>query len=247
MTKKFVLEVCTYSFQSCIIAEKAGAERVELCDNQYEGGTTPSYGVIRQARESIGIELYPIIRPRGGNFVYDEAELAVMKHDIEVCKELHCDGISTGVQLSNGAIDKEAMMKIVQWAYPMKVTCHRVFDFTPDPFKALEDLIQSGCIRILTSGQEILAVEGIDVISKLVKAAGGRISIMPGAGVRASNNEYLVRKSGASEFHTSAKKKSPDAANTIKSDLMYLGHHYIADEAEIKNIISIGNKMLKSK
>lgn len=245
MAGKFTLEVCTYNVQSCIIAEKAGAARVELCDNQHEGGTTPSYGVIKEARENISVALYPIIRPRGGNFVYDKHEMEAIKHDIQVCKDLRCDGISVGVHLASGEINKDAMRKIVDWAYPMKVTCHRVFDFTPDPFKALEDVIACDCERILTSGQEVLAVDGVDVIAKLVKSAGDRIIIMPGAGVRASNIEYLIRKSGATEFHTSARKKRPEGAIMRKSELMHLGHHYLTDESEVKDILSVGNKTLR--
>ncbi|MFT3825298.1 MAG: copper homeostasis protein CutC [Chitinophagaceae bacterium] len=151
---KAILEVCAFNIQSCIIAEKAGAYRVELCDNPVEGGTTPSYGTIKRTRERINIKLYPILRPRCGNYYYDEDELAIIEQDIAVCKDLGCDGISIGVQKIDGEIDIERLKRFVELAYPMGVTCNRAFDATPDPFKALEDIIAAGCERILTSGQK---------------------------------------------------------------------------------------------
>src|SRR5690349_4817117 len=123
-----LLEVCAFNIQSCLIAEKVGAARAELCDNPLEGGTTPSHGTIMQTREKISIDLYPIIRPRAGEYCYDDDEFAIMKKDILLCKELGCDGISTGIQLQNASIDKERLKRIVEWAYPMGVTCNRVFD-----------------------------------------------------------------------------------------------------------------------
>jgi copper homeostasis protein len=175
-----LLEVCAFNIQSAIIAQQTGAKRVELCDNPADGGTTPSYGTIKQTREKIGIALYPIIRPRGGNFFYDESAFAIIKQDILLCKQVGCDGISTGVHKQNGEIDTERLKRIVEWAYPMGVTCHRVFDATPDPLQALEDIITCGCERILTSGQKSAAPEGINMLAKLVQQADGRITIMPG-------------------------------------------------------------------
>jgi len=245
MAGKFVLEVCTYNPQSCIIAEKAGADRVELCDNQHEGGTTPSYGSIRHAREKISISLYPIIRPRAGNFFYDKDELEVMKKDIAVCKELGCNGVSTGVLLHNAEVDKDQLKRMVECAYPMKVTFHRAFDFTPDAFKSLEDIIECGCERILTSGQETVAIDGLETLAKLVKTAGDRIIIMPGAGIRASNIERVIRKTGAAEYHTSARKKLTNSAILRRSELMYLGHTYLTDEDEVRDIMSVGNKTVR--
>lgn len=234
-----LLEVCAFSFQSCLIAEKAGAARVELCDNPLEGGTTPGYGTIKQAREKISIGLYPIIRPRGGNFLYDADEMAIIKHDILLCKQLGCDGISTGVQLQNGEIDTARLSQIVEWAYPMGVTCHRVFDATPDPFKALEDIIASGCERILTSGQKSTAPEGIELLAKLVQQADGRIIIMPGAGVRSANIEQLINETGATEFHTSARITAPENVTYHNPAVAGTGHLYLANEEEIGRILDI--------
>lgn len=232
-----ILEVCAFNLQSAVIAQKAGAARVELCDNPVEGGTTPSYGTIKTTREKIAIALYPIIRPRGGNFFYDEEELAIIKQDILLCKQLGCDGISTGVQKQNGEIDTDQLKRIVEWAYPMGVTCHRVFDATPDAFKALEDIIDCGCERILTSGQKSAAPEGSDMLAKLVQQADGRIIIMPGAGVRSSNIEKLIQETGATEFHTSARIMAPDPVTYHNPAIADAGHLYLANEDELEKML----------
>ncbi|MGZ5254309.1 MAG: copper homeostasis protein CutC, partial [Flavitalea sp.] len=201
-----ILEVCAFNVQSAIVAQKAGAKRVELCDNPVEGGTTPSSGAISLARELISIELYPIIRPRAGDYCYDDIEFKIIKRDILLCKELGCDGISVGVQKSSGEIDYERMKQVVEWAYPMGVTCNRAFDAVPNPYAALEELIKAGCERVLTSGQETAAPDGFAMLKKLVEQANGRIIIMPGAGVKSSNLQKLIEETGATEYHTSARK-----------------------------------------
>jgi copper homeostasis protein len=234
-----ILEVCAFNIQSSVIAEKAGAYRVELCDNPVEGGTTPSYGAIKQTREKIAIKLYPIIRPRAGNYFYDDYEFEILKDDIKICKELGCDGISIGVQLIDGEIDKERFKKIIELAYPMGVTCNRAFDAAPDPFKALEDIIECGCERVLTSGQAIGAPDAGVLLGKLVTQANGRIIIMPGAGVRSSNLKKLIEESGATEYHSSARKIFPNPmsfANPLISDF---GNVYIADENELKSMLAV--------
>lgn len=238
MSVQLSLEVCAFNVQSCIIAEKAGAIRAELCDNPVEGGTTPSFGAIKQAREKITIELYPIIRPRAGNYFYDAEEFAIMQKDILLCKELGCDGISVGIQLMNGSVDTERMKRIVEWAYPMGVTCNRVFDAVPDPFSALEQIIDCGCERVLTSGQKSAAPEAIEILSKLVQQSAGRIIIMPGAGVRSSNIE-LLKTTGATEFHTSARKLLPAAVLYQNPSILDIGNPVIADEDELKRIVSV--------
>lgn len=240
-----LLEVCAFNVQSAIIAEKAGAMRIELCDNPVEGGTTPSYGAIRQTREHIAIDLYPIIRPRAGSFCYDAYEFAMMKEDILLCKQLGCDGISTGVQLQDGNIDAERMKRIVEWAYPMGVTCHRVFDRTPDPFAALETLIACGCERILTSGQKSTAPEGTALLEKLVQQAAGKIIIMPGAGIRSSNIEQLIRETGAEEFHTSARMIAPDNVQYQNPAIQDTGHFYLANEDEISRLLKVARQVTR--
>jgi len=238
MSNKAIFEVCAFNIQSAIVAEKAGAARVELCDNPVEGGTTPSYGAIRQTREKIDIALYPIIRPRAGNYLYDDNEYDIIRQDIEMCKELGCNGISIGAQKINGGMDTDRLKQIVEWAYPMGVTCNRAFDNTPDPYKALEDIISAGCERILTSGQKTGAPEGAALLHELVKLAGNRIIIMPGAGVNSTNIKELLAQTGAKEFHGSAKKTVADTmqfANTLVSDF---GKVYLSDEEEIRKIIA---------
>ena len=218
-----MLEVCAFNIQSCFVAQKAGAGRIELCVDPQQGGTTPSYGLIHYVLEKISIPSYPMIRPRGGNFVYDADELAIMKKDILTCRELGSPGIATGIQLPDGRIDTENLKRIVEWAYPMIVTCHKVFDATPDAFEALEDVIAAGCGRILTSGLHKTAAEGALVISDLVAQAGGRIIIMPGGGVRSSNIAQLVAETGAQEYHSSC--------------LVSRATDFVADEEEVKLII----------
>jgi copper homeostasis protein len=202
---KFKLEVIGFTIESCLIAQAAGAHRIELCDNPSEGGTTPSYGFIKTARENLSIELYPIIRPRGGDFLYSEIEFEVMKADIQICKNLGCDGVVIGMLNSDGTVDKQRCKQLVDIAQPMGVSFHRAFDRTKDPFKALEDIISIGCERILTSGQKSVATDGAALLNELVKQANGRIIIMPGSGVRSDNIETLVKKTNATEFHTSAR------------------------------------------
>ncbi|HUC79280.1 MAG TPA: copper homeostasis protein CutC [Flavisolibacter sp.] len=237
MADKLLLEVCAFNVQSCIIAERAGAARVELCDNPIEGGTTPSYGTIQQARERINIRLYPIIRPRSGNYFYDEDEYEIIRKDIAACKEIGCDGISVGTATITGEIDTEWLKRIVEWASPMGVTCNRAFDGTPDPFKALEDIIACGCERVLTSGQKSAAPDAGEVLGKLVKQAADRIIIMPGAGIKSSNIAQLIRESGAREYHASARKAAPNPLTYINTQVSDYGSVYIADETELRLLL----------
>lgn len=232
-----ILEVCAFNIQSSIIAERAGAKRVELCANPVEGGTTPSYGSIIETRNNISIDLYPIIRPRAGDYFYDDYEFAIIRRDIEMCKKVGCNGISVGIQKKSGEIDIDRLKRIVEWAYPMGVTSNRAFDAAPDPHKALEDLIDAGCERVLTSGLQPSAPEGADLLAELVKQSGGRIIIMPGAGVRSSNVKVLADHTGATEFHTSARipvLPMAEYQNPLVSDI---GNNLIANEEELKKIL----------
>lgn len=234
-----ILEVCAFNIQSCLIAQRAGAARVELCDNPVEGGTTPSYGTIKKVRERIDILLYPIIRPRSGNYFYDEDEFEIMRRDILLCKELGCNGISVGVGTLDAEIDTERMKQIVEWAHPMGVTCNRVFDGTPDPFKSLEELIACGCERVLTSGQKSAAPDAADLLAKLVQQADERIIIMPGAGVKSSNLALLRKECGATEYHASARVVAPNPITYINTQVSDYGSVYIADEEEVKRMVAI--------
>ena len=190
-------EICANSVASCLAAQEGGAHRVELCAGIPEGGTTPSYGMIRSARESISIALNVIIRPRGGDFLYSEEELREMVYDIRTAKELGADGLVFGCLTLEGEVDMTAMKVLMDAAGDTPVTFHRAFDHSSDPFKALEDIICLGCTRILTSGCRPTALEGASLLSELVRKAGDRIIIMPGCGVKEDNIAEIARLSGA--------------------------------------------------
>jgi copper homeostasis protein len=234
----YKLEVIGFNIASCLIAQEAGAHRIELCDNPPEGGTTPSYSFIKMAREKLSIELYCMIRPRGGDFYYSDTEFIMMQEDVKVCKNLGCDGIVIGILNKDGTINKQQAAKLVELAYPMGVTFHRAFDHSANPFEALEDIINIGCERILTSGQQPTAGEGLKLINELVRQADDRIIIMPGSGVRAGNIIQLLEKSGAEEFHSSARKIMHTPMQHLNPGMQSGLDYIIADEEEIKNIIS---------
>lgn len=207
MRPKRIIEICANSAQSCVEAEAGGATRVELCAGIPEGGTTPSYGEIRMAQSLTSrIDINVIIRPRGGDFLYTSAEIEAMLLDIELCKQLKVHGVVFGCLTKKGDIDVPLMRRLIEAAKPLSVTCHRAFDVCRDPFVALEQLIALGCDRILTSGQQENAVKGIPLIAELVKRAAGRIIIMPGCGVREENIARIEQETGATEFHTSARR-----------------------------------------
>jgi copper homeostasis protein len=201
----YTLEVIAFDIESCLMATKTGADRIELCDNQADGGTTPSFGLIKMARKITDLDLFPIIRPRGGDFLYNDEEFEIMKEDVLLCKQLGCNGVVLGILQRDGKIDKKRTSSLVQIAYPMSVTFHRAFDRSKDPFEALEDIIEIGCERILTSGQAPTAMEGAELIKKLVYHADERIIIMPGSGVQSNNISELASITGAKEFHSSAR------------------------------------------
>jgi copper homeostasis protein len=187
------------------LAEANGVSRIELCDNQADGGTTPSYGFIKAARQILTIELYPIIRPRGGDFLYSDAEFDIIKSDVLLCKELGCDGVVIGLLNGDGTVDKERTKILTALAYPMGVTFHRAFDRTKNMFETLEDIIECGCERVLTSGQKPAAYDGMDNIKALIQKADNRITIMPGSGINSKNIIEIAQHTGATEFHCSAR------------------------------------------
>lgn len=230
------LEICAFNLSSALIAQASGADRIELCGSPEEGGTTPSPGFIRTAREMLRIQLYPIIRPRGGDFLYSEEEYKTMLRDIEYCKQVGCNGVVIGMLLSDGTVDKSRCARLVEAAYPMGVTFHRAFDWAANPYEAMEDIISIGCERILTSGQRPTAIEGASLIDQLVREANERIVIMPGSGVRASNIVELAEATGASEFHTSARLKQASAMDFVNQHMKEEQSFTEAGEEEIKKI-----------
>ncbi len=233
----FKLEICCFNLVSAVTAQRAGADRVELCASPGEGGTTASPGSIVTARELLHIDLYPIIRPRGGDFVFSDEEFRVMIRDIEYCKKTGCNGVVIGMLQKGGSVDKQRCARLVELAYPLGVTFHRAFDWAINPFEAMEDIIQIGCERILTSGQRPTAVEGQELIDQLIREADDRIVIMPGSGVRSTNIAALAEETGAVEFHSSARMKHPSPIEFVNSLMGEDLALTIADEDEIKMLI----------
>lgn len=202
-----IIEIATTDLETTRSAVEGGADRIELCAALSDGGTTPSLGTIQRCRELFNVQLYPIIRPRAGDFLYSEDEFTAMCVDVKACKELGCDGVVIGMLNQQGQIDKKRTARLIEIAYPMGVTFHRAFDRCADPFTAMEELIEMGCERILTSGQQPTAPEGMALIASLNEKAEGRIVIMPGSGVRADNIRELAKQTGCQEFHSSLRSK----------------------------------------
>jgi len=203
---EFKLEICVDSVESAINAQIAGADRVELCDNLIEGGTTPGFGTITSARNNLDIGLQVIIRPRGGDFLYTDLEYDIMRRDIEICGEMGVNGVVIGILYADGNIDIERTARLIELARPMSVTFHRAFDMCSDPFKGLEDIIATGADRLLTSGQKEKVPEGSDLIQKLVAQAKNEIIIMPGSGIDESNIALIAGITRAKEFHLTGRK-----------------------------------------
>lgn len=236
---KYNLEVIAFNLDCCIRIEEAGANRIELCANPGEGGTTPSYGLIKAARKNVSIELFPIIRPRGGDFLYNSGEFEIIKKDISFCKKIGCDGVVIGMLHPDGTVDKKRCAELVQLAYPMSVTFHRAFDRSVDPFNALEDIIDIGCERILTSGQKPTAIEGLLLLESLVKKADDRIIIMPGSGIRSSNIIQIAMQTGAKEFHSSARKNTLTSMQYLNMEMKEELKMIEVDKEEVENMVSL--------
>jgi len=232
----FQLEICCFNLASAMVAQGAGADRIELCASPAEGGVTPSPGTIRGAREQLRIALYPIIRPRGGDFLYSDEEFSVMLRDIEYCKQVGCNGVVIGMLCADGTVDQARCARLVEAAYPLGVTFHRAFDWAANPFEAMETIIQLGCERILTSGQRPTAEEGVPLIDQLVREADDRIVIMPGSGIRSGNIVSLAEKTGASEFHTSARLLKVSATDYVNAQMKESQDFFTAGEEEIRKI-----------
>lgn len=201
-----LLEICAGSVESAIAARNGGAERIELCAALEIGGVTPSAGVITEARKVEGLVLNVIIRPRGGDFLYNGYEVACMEKDICTCKRLGADGVVIGALTAEGDIDTATCKRLIAAADGMSITFHRAFDMCRNPKEALEQLISLGCHRVLTSGQAATAEAGIPLLKELVEQANGRIIIMPGCGVNSGNAANILHATGAGEIHASARK-----------------------------------------
>ncbi len=202
-----LLEICCASINSALAAQEGGADRIELCDNLYEGGTTPSYGIIKKVREWLQIKVNILIRPRGGDFLYNDEEFAIILEDLEVCKEIGVNGVVAGFLLADGQIDIERTKQFVDLASPLPVTFHRAFDMCRDPFEGLDVLKECGVSKLLTSGQKNKATEGIKLIKELIEKAGQKIIIMPGSGLDEKNIAGFAKVTGAKEFHATLRSE----------------------------------------
>lgn len=209
-----LLEVCAFTIDGCVAAYQGGAQRIELCQGPAEGGTTPSIGLQKIAMEAVPIPVYPIIRPRGGDFLYNNYNVDAMAYDIEAFKNIGCPGVVIGALNTYGFIDEGILKTLINAAGNMDITVHRAFDRCNNPYKALETIIKLGGKRILTSGLQPAAPNGLVILAALVKAVGSACIIMPGSGVRANNAKQIIEQTGATEIHTSVR-------SIFKSDMQY--------------------------
>jgi copper homeostasis protein len=236
------LEIIGFNIESCVAAQEAGADRIELCGSPGEAGTTPSYGLIQSAREKLDIDLYVMIRPRGGDFLYDDDDFEMMKKEIELCKRSGCNGIVTGILTTDGKIDKPRCRQLIELAYPLEATFHRAFDRVDDPFAALEDLIDLGFERILTSGLKPKAAESLHLLAELVNKADERIVIMPGSGVTSANIISIAEMTGAKEFHSSASFSKESEMKFINTRMNESLNHVSVNKEEVKRMRELLNE-----
>ncbi len=236
---KYLLEIATANYSSTAAAVAGGADRIELCSALSEGGLTPSQGYLVQCRKDFSLPLFPIIRPRGGDFLYSAEEFQLMKADVIFCRQVGMDGIVVGFLQRDGAIDKDRTRAIVELAHPMQVTFHRAFDRCRDPLQSLEQIIDAGCRRVLTSGQKPKAMDGVELIAALVEKAKDRIIILPGSGVRKTNIAHLAKLTGAVEFHSSLSEKSASSMLFVHPDFATETGDYTLDTVSAAEVRSL--------
>ena len=209
MSDSYILEICVETLEAALAAERGGAYRIELCAELAVGGTTPSPELMQGVRKKIGIPIFTMIRPRGGDFVYSEAEFASMQRDIAAAKQLGVDGLVLGLLKSDRRVDTQRTRELVKLARPLPVTFHRAFDEAADLTSALEEVIQTGAARILTSGGAATALEGAAMLAQLVTLARNRITIVSGGGINATNILQIAERTRASEFHSGLSSSLP--------------------------------------
>lgn len=243
------IEVCCYSLADCFAAQQAEANRIELCGGLSDGGLTPSAGLIQLVKQQISLPVYVMIRPRGGDFVYDESEVAVMHADIQLAKEAGVDGLVLGCLNPDGTVNEQLTRQLVDIASPLPVTFHRAFDLTRDPFEALEAVIRTGAVRILTSGQQPSADLGANLFRTLAKQAAGQIEIMAGAGVNAQNAQMLAETgidalhlSGQQTTHSPMQFRSPTVrmASAVQGEYDRLG----TSEEKVRGVVCASRNAL---
>jgi copper homeostasis protein len=237
-------EVCIDSVEGALAAQNVGAQRVELCANLVEGGTTPSLGMIELTRQRVSIDVNVIVRPRGGDFCYSELEFEVMLRDVQTARAAGANGVVIGLLLPDGSVDRERTKRLIEAARPMSVTFHRAFDMCRVLEESLETLVDLGVNRLLTSCQKKSAIEGADCIARLVSQAGERIIIMAGGGVTAENLPALAAVTGIKECHFSARRAIDSSMNHRNPDCFmgkaYLPNEYtrqVPDEAMMRQIV----------
>ena len=227
-----ILEICANNFTSALNAQKAGAHRIELCCELNVGGITPSYDLLTSVAEKLTIETFVLVRPRAGDFNYSNTEFEQMKQTIETCKNMGFSGIVSGILKADLTLDQDRTKELVEWARPLSFTFHRAFDEVVDPKHTFEELKEIGVDRLLTSGQQPTALEGLDMLIELNKSAGNDIIVMPGSGINVQNAKHF-QSSGFKEIHTSATKKTePQHGNN---------NELISDIRSIKSLLEIIN------
>ena len=227
-----IIEICTNGITSSLNAQKGGANRIELCDNLLEGGTTPSLGMIEIIKKQLSIDVFVMIRPRGGDFLYSDLEFEIMKNDILHCKEIGVEGVVFGILNSDGTIDKQRTLSLIEIARPMQVTFHRAFDRCNNLQQGLEDLIELGIDNVLTSGDNPKAIDSLPILEKLVQQAGNRINIMVGSGVNPYNVHHF-KNIGITNFHFSA-TTTTNSPMTFRSQAFDTTEQLSVSEFELK-------------
>jgi copper homeostasis protein len=215
MQNRFILEISVESVEAAVAAERGGASRIEFCSNTRVGGTTPSRELLKSVRERVSVPIFSMVRPRGGDFFYREAEFETMRRDIDAAKECGMDGVVLGLLTADGEIDVARSAQLVERAGPLPVTFHRAFDECADLRRSLEDVIATGAARLLTSGGKPTAPEALGVLGELVRSAGERLIVLPGSGIHAGNIREVVAKTGAREFHAGLSS----VANSVAGDI----------------------------
>ncbi|HHH50479.1 MAG TPA: copper homeostasis protein CutC [Saprospiraceae bacterium] len=244
-----ITEVCANSLRSAIIAQQCGAQRIELCQNLMVGGTTPSAATIQLCRDKLDIDIFVLLRPRAGDFVYSELEMEIILKNIAFCKKIGVDGIVIGVLQNDGSIDTEKTKAFVAAAGDMNITFHRAFDYVPNPLESLEQLIQLKVNRILTSGQQHTAIEGKALIAKLVMQANDKISILAGSGINIDNVEELIQTTQVKEIHLSAKSLLKSTAKYRSSFLLNNSatipehDYFLTDEGKLRRVLELVRKL----
>lgn len=237
--RRIIFELCAETVEACIAAREGGADRVELCSGLSEGGVTPSVGLMRAAVERSGLPVHVLIRPRGGDFVYTEREMDVMRSDIAYAKTVGAAGVVLGVLTPEGCVDVAATRELVELARPLEVTFHRAFDGTASLGEAFEEVMATGVDRLLTSGGREDVEAGVEMLADLVRRAEGRIAVAVGGGLRLENAASVAEGTGATHFHGSVRRRVAVRARKSAADpgMVLPGPRYAVDAADVRAMI----------